>query len=228
VETESRAAARDAQDSEPIFRNTPPGPNEPDRARWQSGGGVMQGFLGVYALETIYRSGGEQPPVDGSGEDLSHLPVLGGGGQLKLAGERVDFGVEAMMSFAWRVSAAAVATGENGAIVAVDVNLLVLEFYGGPFVSAFLGERWRVYGGAGPMMEWAWYDQEGEDESYDSDSSGFGTGWYARTGLEFAIRPGLMVGAGVRWSDSVIDLDSGLGDLDLEGIQWAFTVTTGI
>ena len=106
--------------------------------------------------------------------------------------------------------------------------MFLIELYGGPFVSLFLGERWRVYGGVGPMLQWASYDQESADTDFNGNGSGFGTGWYARTGLELAVRPGLMIGAGVRWSDSVVDLDSGLGDLDLEGIQWAFTVTTGI
>jgi opacity protein-like surface antigen len=166
--------------------------------------------------------------VDGSDEESSRVPTIGGGGQWKLAGDRIDFGLEGMMAFGWRANALAFASGGGGAVVAIDVSLFLIELYGGPFVSLFLGERWRVYGAAGPMLQWASYDQESDVDGYSEDGSGFGTGWYARTGLEFAIRPGMMVGGGVRWSDSVVDLDSGLGDLDLEGVQWVFTVTTGI
>jgi hypothetical protein len=196
--------------------------------RWRPGHAALQGFLGAYVFETVERSGGNYPPVDGSDEESSRVPTIGGGGQWKLAGDRIDIGLEGMMSFGWRANAAAFAVGGGGAVVAVDVSLFLIELYGGPFVSLFLGERWRVYGGVGPMLQWANYDQESDEDGFNEKGSGFGTGWYARTGLELAVRPGLMIGAGVRWSDSVVDLDSGLGDLDLEGIQWAFTVTTGI
>jgi hypothetical protein len=36
-----------------------------------------------------------------------------------------------------------------------------------------------------------------------------------------------LIGLGARWSDSQIDLDGGLGDLDLQGFQVVFTVTQG-
>jgi hypothetical protein len=36
-----------------------------------------------------------------------------------------------------------------------------------------------------------------------------------------------MLGLGVRWADSTIDLGSDYGDLDLSGIQALLTVTTG-
>jgi hypothetical protein len=195
---------------------------------WAPGQAVLQGFLGAYVLDEVGRSGGNQVPVDGSDEELAQLPAIGGGGQWKLAGERLDLGFEGMFSVGWRANAEAFAVGGGGAVVAVDADLLLLDIYGGPFVSLFLGERWRVYAAAGPMMTWADYDQTGAGGTYDDSGSGFGTGWYARTGLELVVQPGLMIGAGVRWSDSTIDLGSGLGDLDVEGLQWALTVSTGI
>jgi hypothetical protein len=193
---------------------------------WPAGHTVMQGFLGAYLLETVEQSGGSAAPVDGSDDDLSQIPAIGGGAQWKYGGERVDFGFEGMISFGWTANATAFATGGSGAVIAVDVDLLLIDLYGGPFVSVFLGDRWRLYGAAGPMMHWAEYDQEGA--SVDDSGGGFGTGLYARTGLELIVRPDLMVGVGARWSDSTIDLNGGLGDLDVEGLQVALTVTTGI
>lgn len=194
--------------------------------RWMIGQTVMQGYLGAYEFETVERTGGSTPDVDGSDDDLSQLPAIGGGAQWKLLGERVDIGLEAMFGFGWRANATAFAAGGGGAVVAVDVDMLLIDLYGGPFVSMFLGERVRAYGAAGPLMQWSEFEQDGT--GVQGSGSGFGTGWYGRTGLEFRVRPGLMVGGGVRWSDSTVDLDNNLGDLELEGLQWAFTVSTGI
>jgi hypothetical protein len=208
-------------------RRNPPPPSQMKKPLWPVGHTVMQGFLGAYEFETVETNGGDSPDIDGSDDDLSQLPAIGGGGQWKLLGNRLDFGFEAMISFGWRANATAFAAGGGGAVVAVDVDMFLIDLYGGPFLSVFLGERVRAYGAAGPLMQWSEFDQDGPDE-LDSDGSGFGTGWYARTGLELRVRPGLMVGGGVRWTDSTIDLDNDMGDLDLEGLQWAFTVSTGI
>lgn len=198
------------------------------KPRWHAGQTLMQGFFGASEYETIERSGGDYDPVDGSDDSLSQLPAIGGGAMWKLGGQRIDFGFEGMIAFGWRANAVAFAAGGGGAVVAVDVNLFLIDLYGGPFASIFLGERWRLYGAAGPMMQWANYDQEGDSSEFDGSGTGFGTGWYARTGLEFRVRPGLMIGGGVRWTDSSVDLDSSLGTLDMEGFQWAVTVSTGI
>ena len=193
---------------------------------WPAGHTVMQGFLGAYLLETVEQSGGSAAPVDGSDDDLSQIPVIGGGAQWKLSGDRLDFGFEGMISFGWTANATAFATGSSGALIAVDVDMLLIDLYGGPFVSMFLGDRWRLYGAAGPMMHWAEFDQEGN--TVNDSGSGFGTGLYVRTGLELLVHPDLMVGVGARWSDSTIDLNDGMGDLDVEGLQVALTVSTGI
>jgi hypothetical protein len=204
--------------------DAPSGLDEPPR--WVTGQTLMQGYLGAFEFETVERTGGNTPSVDGSDDDLSQLPAIGGGAQWKLAGDRVDFGLEAMIGFGWRAGATAFATGGGGTVIAVDVDMLLIDLYGGPFMSVFLGERVRAYGAAGPLMQWSEFEQDGT--GVQGSGSGFGTGWYGRTGLEFRVRPGLMLGGGVRWSDSTVDLDNNLGDLELEGLQWAFTVSTGI
>ncbi len=193
---------------------------------WPAGYTVMQGFFGASIFDTIETTGGTEPSVDGSGEGLSQLPAIGGGAQWKLAGEQVDFGFEGMISFNWRADATAFALGGGGAVVAVDVDLFLFDLYGGPFLSVFLGDRWRAYVAGGPMMQWAEWDQS--DDTVDGDTSGFGTGFYARGGIELRVMPGVMVGAGVRWIDSTIDLGSDLGNLDLSGFEYVLTVSHGI
>jgi opacity protein-like surface antigen len=173
------------------------------------------------------RTGGASPDVDGSDEEASQLPVIGGGGQWKLGGESVDLGVEAMISFSGRADATAFAAGGGGAFLAVDVDLLLVELYGGPFASWFLGPDARVYASAGPLMEWADFSQKSDDDTIDDSGQGFGTGWYARTGIEFRMTENSMVGLGVRWSESTVDLDNSLGTLDLDGFQVVVTVTEG-
>jgi hypothetical protein len=197
------------------------------RPRWQTGQLVLQGFLGANLFETMERSGGSSPDIDGSGETASQLPVIGGGGQYKLGGEKVDLGFEGMLSFSGRADATAFAVGGGGATVAVKVDMVLFELYGGPFANLFLDDTTRVYVGAGPLMEWADFTQKNDSAGIHASGTGFGTGLYARTGIEFMTPNRTMIGLGVRWADSRVDLDNDLGALDLKGVQIVFTVTEG-
>ncbi len=188
-------------------------------SRWRPGEALLQGYFGAVLYEGE-RSGGARPDV-GMDYDEMQLPTLGGGGQWKLAGEHVDFGLEGMLAFNWRSGASAYVVGGGGATVAVDVDLFVFDLYGGPFASVFLGDRVRAYASAGPLMQWAQYEESSVLD--DGNSSGFGLGVYARTGLEFAVGPNSLVGFGVRWSDAKVDLGGDDGDLDVSGVQLAVT-----
>lgn len=188
---------------------------------WRPGQTLLQGYLGAAKYTTIERSGGGGQPTDGSDDSLSQMPVIGGGGQWKLAGDKLDIGFEGMIGFGWRAGATAFVSSGGGGAVAIDVDLSVLELYGGPFASVMLGDRVRLYGGAGPLMQWAWYDQGGPEAG---SGDGFGLGYYARTGLEMMLGSGSLAGVGVRWSDSTVDLSGNQGDLDLAGFQMMFTL----
>jgi hypothetical protein len=197
------------------------------RRRWETGQLVLQGFLGANLFETMERSGGSSPDVDGSGETASQLPVIGGGGQYKLGGQTVDLGIEGMIAFSGRADATAFAVGGGGATVAVKVDMVLFELYGGPFANFFLDDTTRVYVSAGPLMEWADFTQKNDSAGIHGNGTGFGTGLYARTGIEFMTPNRTMIGLGVRWADSRVDLDNDLGSLDLKGVQIVFTVTEG-
>lgn len=218
---ESELQARGMMDRNPPRSQGRMGPHS-----WPVGAPLLQGYFGASLLEGIDRQGGSLPPADGADDDLAQYPILGGGAQWKLGGERVDFGFEGMLGFGWRANATAFAVGGGGAAIALNVDLTVFELYGGPFVSMFLNERLRAYAAAGPVMQWADYSQEGPlGQGLDGSGSGFGTGLYARTGLELATSPATLVGLGVRWFDTTVDLSGGLGDLDVDGLQVVLTVS---
>lgn len=193
-----------------------------DQFRWRTGQAMMQGFFGISEMSTVDVGG----TVDGDNGDLDQMPVIGGGGQWKLGGDRIDVGLEGMLSFAGRANAEAFVAGGGGAAIAVDVDMLVFDLYGGPFVSKFVGNKLRFYGAAGPMMQFIEYDQTGS--SLDADGEGFGSGWYARAGFEFALPSRSFVGMGVRWSDTSVDLGNALGDLEMDGLQVFVSLSYGI
>jgi hypothetical protein len=192
---------------------------------WQPRQPLLQGFLGASFSEDVTVDNGPGH-IDGDEGDLDQLPMIGGGAQWKLGGQGIDWGLEGMLSFAWRANAEAFVIGGGGAAVAVDVNLLIFELYGGPFLSTFLGDKVRLYAAAGPLMQFADYDQSGNGLS--DDGSGFGTGLYARTGIEFALASQTLLGFGVRWSETSVDLGGNLGDLDIDGLQWMVTLSRGL
>ncbi len=195
--------------------------------RWRRGQAVLQGYLGAAKLNEVQRSGGTGSDMNGSGESLSQYPVIGGGAQWKLAGERIDLGLEAMFNIAWRSGGTAFAAGGGGATVAVKVDLWMVDLYGGPFVSLPLGRGARAYASAGPMMTFGEYRQGAADALVKETGSGFGTSVYGRFGVEFEIRSGTYLGLGARYQDGTIDLGSELGDLDVGGWQYVLTVTEG-
>ncbi len=191
---------------------------------WFIGQPLFQGFFGASLLEQVDITSGGNVEVDGDDGSLDQLPLIGGGAQWKLAGDDVDVGLEGLFSFSGRANAEAFAFGGGGAVVAIDVDLLLIDVYGGPFVSLDLGDHARIYGAGGPVMQFADWDQELDDDTRE-DGDGFGTGFYARAGIEFEIPTGDFIGFGVRWSDTTVDLSGGLGDLEIEGVQVVFTVS---
>lgn len=204
----------------PELRNPELGPRY-----WEVGEARPTGYLAVTQYNDITLTpsgGGDNFATD---DDLS-VPTIGGGFQFKLGGEDIDLGLEILLAFSGRGNVSAFVAGGGGAAVAVDIDLLICDFYGGPFASLWVSKRVRIYGGAGPLVQFAGYDQSGGDQLYDDDGSGFGTGWYGRAGIEYFTIWGTSVGVGVRYSDSSIELDDNFGDLDAYGMEYAITITT--
>ncbi len=217
------AGAAAAQSSPGFVPGRPRWENRDGPIHWPTGAALAQGWFGVSEYSNVHVAGGA---VDGDAGDLDQLPILGGGWQWKLGGRAVDLGLESMLSFSGRADVTAFAAGGSGAVVALDVDLSVFEIFGGPFASVFVGDKLRVYGAGGPLLQWVDYQQSGS--GYDDEGDGFGSGWYARAGVEIALPSYNFLGMGVRWSDTSVDLGYGLGDLEIDGLQVFVTVSRGI
>lgn len=191
---------------------------------WQPGQVLLHGYAGAkYLSDFRVESGSSSVELDD--DEYEVLPVVGGGAQWKLAGGGFDLGLEGLLSISGRSDLEAFASGDGGAVVVFDVDLYLIEVYGGPFVSRFLGDTVRLYGGAGPLLQWAGYDQS--DDTTDEDTDGSGGGVYARAGIEFLLPSRRLVGLGVRWSESSVDLGGDFGELDLEGLDVFFSYSYG-
>lgn len=189
---------------------------------WSPGQTLLQGIIGVnYFSEFTLDSSATTVQLD---DEI--LPSLGGGAQWKLAGRRFDLGLEGFLSFGARSNLEAFASGGGSAVVAFDVNLLLVELYGGPFVSRFLGDSVRVYGAAGPLLQWIGYDQTDGPDEHGADGSGGGV--YARAGIEFLLPSRKLVGFGARWSRSSLDFDQDLGELEFESLELFLSYSYGL
>jgi hypothetical protein len=196
---------------------------------WNPGQALLQGYIGASYLSEFQVNPSGAPPIELAEDEYEVLPVVGGGAQLKLAGRALDFGVEGFVAFSGRTNLEAFASSGGSTIAVFDVSLLVVEAYGGPFVSRFAGDRLRLYAGAGPLLQWVGYEQDDDSSDLeDDDAEGFGGGVYARGGLEFLLPSRKLVGFGARWSESSIDLDGEFGDLDLSGLELFVSYSYGL
>ena len=223
---ESPQAPEDSVSQQRELRGPPP-PSPAaytPKPRWDIGRSMAQGFFGwsEYTKVEVDSANG----ADGDAGDMDEMPVIGGGAQYKLGGEKIDYGLEGLFDFGWRSDGTAFVIGGGGAAVAVDTSLFEFELYGGPFANIFLGEKVRVYGGLGPVFQFATYDQH--DSIFDVSGSGFGWGYYTRTGIEFQLPNRLWIGVGARWSDTKVDLSNTSGDLNMEGFQFLITFSQGV
>ena len=191
---------------------------------------LASGLIGAsYYSEVGVEGGG---PASGSQpSDLEQVPMLGGVFQHAMWGDRVDAGLEVGGTLGFRTGGGYVYAGSGGIYVNVKVDMYLFDLFGGPFVSVPLGKKARVYGSAGPLMQFASWDQSAEDpgdSSYNQSSTGFGTGVYARAGFEFQLSRAMLIGVGVRWTDSSVSLGNALGTMDIEGTQALISFTAGV
>lgn len=188
---------------------------------WSGRGPLIQGFLGATAYDTVSRTGSNPVDVEGNSDGLDRLPLLGAGGQWKLGAEGFDYGLDGFLTAQGRSNAAATATGQTSS-VPIDVDVLAIDLCAGPFLSQSLGERFRVYGGAGPLLQLAEYEQHRNTVS--EHGSGLGLGAYVRGGIDWILPSRTLIGLGARWSDTRTSLSGGLGDLKMEGFQLYLTI----
>jgi hypothetical protein len=130
------------------------------------------------------------------------------------------------MWFGWEGDVDAVALGSGGVLQEADTDLFLTELFGGPFVALNLSPRARVYLSGGLTLDFTsiyyqWDDPTGGHiHGYDT---GFGDGYYGRTGLEFQVAPGTWFGVGVRRVESSLDPGGQIDHIDLRQTQYLFT-----
>ena len=191
---------------------------------------LATGMIGASYYSQVGVEGGG-PALGSQPNDLEQVPMLGGVFQHAMWGDRVDAGLEVGGTLGFKTGGGYIYAGGGGLYVNVKVDMYLFDLFGGPFVSVPIGESARLYGSAGPLMQFASWDQSAEnpgDSSYNQSSTGFGTGVYARAGFEFQLTRAMLIGVGVRWTDSSVSLGSSLGDMDIEGTQAMVTFTAGV
>ena len=195
----------------------------------------VQAMLGAthYSNLSFEHQSITDPSVDAESE-ISLMPTLGICGGMSLLKEPATLGLEGGVLFGWR-SDSVTAVGHGGTIrVNIDNELYLLDLFLGPYVSANLGQRWRIYAGAGPLMMVGQYDKRSDEQVSESEpiredktSMAFGGGLYARTGIEFKFEDGSYMGLCVRGFKSKLDFEDVPEDIDVKGLQFLITFTSG-
>lgn len=201
-----------------------PSPYRPIR-NWKSGEVLLQGYLAFNSVQSLSRTGGDFGELEQGRGEISQYPAIGGGVQWKLGGKAVDLGIEGLISIGGRANGGAFVIGGSGAAIAISLDLLIVDFYGGPFLSIPLGDSARIYGSVGPLIQFTSYDQSSLDAGFSGSGSGFGIGGYGRVGIEMEMSQSSYIGMAVRYSDTTVDLSNGLGDFELETVEVMLTFT---
>jgi hypothetical protein len=185
--------------------------------------GYLQGLFGISEVRVKDIGTGN---FDSS--DDAQMPLLGGAVQRPLTGDKLRLGVEGGFLLGWIGNVETVFVGSGGVAVTGSNDMFLTEGFGGLYADLLLGQKARVYAGAGGLIDWAIVDVTYADPTlgfFDLSGSGFGFGWYTRAGFEFLLQSGMAVGFCWRWFDTSIDIGGNVGDLDLEGMQYMLTFT---
>ncbi len=169
------------------------------------------------------------PSVEADSE-ISLMPTLGIVGGMPLLKGSAILGLEGGVLFGWR-NDSVTAVGHNGTLrVNFDNKLYLLDLFLGPYVGTNLGQRSRIYAGAGPLLMVGQYDKRTNDHISESEtiredktSMVSGAGLYARAGIEFMFEDGSMMGLCVRGFKSKLDFEDIPEDTDVNGIQLLIT-----
>ncbi len=210
-----------------------PPPSSPEE--WHEPGpprAMIQGMLGATDVSRDPLVAYEEPgglQVDGSGT----LFVLGASGQFPQWGDRVQLGGEWGFTIGRDAHRDTVEVHSGkAAVLEVHENDLVLgDMFAGAMVAVYPTRKLRLYGGAGPLIQYGRVDLEYEDIDgvlIDIDNSGFGTGLYARTGFELLFAPDTWVGFQVRWIEADVDFGGGVGNFELEAVQYVLSVSRSL
>jgi opacity protein-like surface antigen len=164
---------------------------------------------------------------------IDSLPTIGIMGQMSLWGESLQAGIEGGLDGSWRNDSSRVTTSNGTRIVYVDNQAYLINLYYGLYGSWEINHKARVYLGAGGMLNWARVEVKNESDSIsDQSESAFGFGPYVRSGIEFKLDSGYLLGVGVRSLTSDLDFSDSVGEIAVDGVQlmltFALPVSKGI
>ncbi|MFT4539565.1 MAG: hypothetical protein ACI841_001801 [Planctomycetota bacterium] len=157
------------------------------------------------------------------------MPALGAVWQQPLSQGVVDLGVEGGVTVGWEGGRRTRTTGSGNESTATS-ELIIADVFVGPFAALNLGQNVRAYGAAGAVLQYGQVSLRttggnGDDISVRDDS--YETGYHARAGVELRVGRGTWMGLGARWFDSSIDVNGGEQAIDIVGMQYFFTISTG-
>ena len=192
---------------------------------------IVQALLGAVQYENL-----KLDVENGTGTeeiDLSIIPQLGAGWGTIPKGDRFQYGLECSFLLGWMTDDISFTAGGSGLHVRISTSMWMFDLAGGPYASLFLDKkhRVRIYAAGGPLMTYADYRSEREEEGSDDEDnneSAFGIGLYARTGVEFRIYEAGMLGLGVRGSWANVDLSDVGGSTELTGVAAFVSFTAGL
>jgi hypothetical protein len=195
----------------------------------------LQAFLGAAQFDndsvTFLKSSADDSTKETS-NDLSTMPYLGIGGQYAFSDASSHIGLDATLLIGWRSRSSSIAAANGQARISLDAELWLLDLATGFYAQTILGQRWRIYGAAGPLMLFGQYSEDTEEDNEDSSSeavkdsstdSGFGVGGYARVGLEYRLANGSFMGLCGRGIKTDMSFDSSIDNGNLNGFQGFIT-----
>jgi hypothetical protein len=193
---------------------------------------VMLGAVRYSDLNLNYQSS-TNPSVEAT-STFTWMPLLGVSGGMPIIKNPVAFGLEGGALFSWMSDSVRASGGDGSITVHIENQLYLLDLFIGPYVSAEIAKRVRVYGGLGPLLMFGQNNNQSNEyistpkNSYDSyNSSAFGPGLYARTGIEFRLKNNSWMGVGVRGFMSRLNFSNVSGKTDINGIQLMITTASG-
>lgn len=195
---------------------------------------VMLGAARYSNLNLDYQSA-EYPTIEAT-STFTWMPLIGIEGGVPILKKPVSLGIEGGALFSWMTdSVSAVGTIPGQVTLHLDNQLYLLDLSIGPYVSAEVGKRMRVYGGLGPILMFGQNNNQSNyyvstsQTVYDSNaSSAFGPGIYGRAGIEFRLKNSSWMGIGARAFGSKLNFSNVSGTTNVNGFQLMLTYTVGV
>jgi len=194
---------------------------------------LIQGLIGVMEFDSD-----SYDLVDANGDrytsDMPTIPFLGGMWQNSyLHGDVVSLGGEAGILFGFVNDSTTLTSVGNSNVIHISVKnkFFVVDTMFGLNMDIHPSEKFRIYGGAGPLLLYGNLKTDNQDDEAstqiveDSSNSDFDIGLYGRIGTDILLGETTRFGVQVRYVDAELDFGSKQGQVDMTGVQYMVTFT---